>query len=71
MNENECGALLVWYWEGETENPPPLPLCQPQILHGLVSVGSGKPATHCQSWIMVPLKVVLTVALFGKMFQRT
>jgi hypothetical protein len=32
---NECGALLVWYWEGTTKVPIPVP-CFPLVIpHGL------------------------------------
>ena len=37
--EDECGTLVEWYWRDKTEvlgeKPAPIPLCPPQILHGL------------------------------------
>jgi hypothetical protein len=41
VDDDEYGALVEWYWQGQTqvltEQPVPVPLCPPQISFRLTS----------------------------------
>jgi hypothetical protein len=54
---NEYGTLVEWYWQGKTAaTPVPVPLCPPQVSHGLLLLLSlcmrggmfaSNPLSHC------------------------
>jgi hypothetical protein len=77
---HEYGALMEWYWQGKTEElgekPVPVPLCPPQIPHGLTrlrtqasAVGGrrltvwamARPGLQLRSYVEVILFVSLTI----------
>jgi len=40
VDDDEDGAMVEWYWQGQTEvlgpNPASVPLCPPKITHALM-----------------------------------
>jgi hypothetical protein len=46
-------ATVEWYWQGKTEElrgrPVPVPICPPQIPHGLTQAGTRDSVVKCQA----------------------
>jgi hypothetical protein len=66
----ECRATMEWYWQGKTEElgekPVPVPLCPPQIPHGLTQARTRASAVRCQrltTWAMALLLKVKSKVL--------
>ena len=54
LGEDESGTLVEWHWQGETEEPVPVPLCPPQIPYrptsDRTSASSIRPETNRPSY---------------------